>query len=191
MWVGGNRFLSRAEQEENAIYIYNYLFDRGWTLNSICGMLGNMETESTVNPSIWQNLDEFNYSLGFGLVQWTPSTKYIDWCTSNNLDYTQMDSNLKRILYEVENNIQWIATSSYNYSFYEFTKSTDSPYNLGIAFLRNYERPKNPDQPQRGKQANEWYKFLTGQVPPDPDPPDPQPPISRKKMPIYFYLRRF
>lgn len=79
-----------------------------------------------------------------------------------------MDNNLSRIIYEVANNIQWIATSTYNYSFYEFTQSTDSPYNLGLAFLANYERPADPNQPQRGTQAQEWFEFLGGVIPPTP-----------------------
>lgn len=73
-----------------------------------------------------------------------------------------MDNNISRILYEVENNIQWIATSTYNYSFYEFTQSTDTPYNLALAFLANYERPADPNQPARGMQAEYWYEYLGG-----------------------------
>lgn len=60
-----------------------------------------------------------------------------------------MDNNLSRILYEIQNNLQWIATSQYNYSFSEFTQSTDTPYNLALAFLANYERPADPNQPKR------------------------------------------
>lgn len=76
-----------------------------------------------------------------------------------------MDANIYRILYEVENNIQWIATSTYNYSFREFTQSTDTPYNLALAFLANYERPADPNQPARGTQAEYWYEYLGGLQP--------------------------
>ena len=62
-----------------------------------------------------------------------------------------MDNNLSRILYEIQNNLQWIATTQYNYSFSDFTQSTDSPYNLALAFLANYERPAEPNQPARRK----------------------------------------
>jgi hypothetical protein len=79
-----------------------------------------------------------------------------------------MDANIYRILYEVTNNLQWIATQTYNYSFQEFTQSIDSPYNLALAFLTNYERPADPNQPQRGTQAEYWYEYLGGIVPPTP-----------------------
>lgn len=88
-----------------------------------------------------------------------------------------MDANLYRIIYEVENNIQWIATSTYNYSFYEFTQSTDTPYNLALAFLANYERPADPNQPARGTQAEYWYEYLGGL------PPVPTVTRKRKKFP--------
>lgn len=92
-----------------------------------------------------------------GLVQWTPYTKYTNWVSG---DPSTMDNNLSRILYEVQNNLQWIATTEYNYSFSDFTQSTDTPYNLAMAFLNNYERPSDPNQPSRGTQAEYWYKFL-------------------------------
>lgn len=147
----------------NAQYILDYLTGQAWTKNAVCGMLGNMQTESTINPGIWQGLNAGNTSGGYGLVQWTPATNLINWCNAQGLDYTQMDSQLKRILYEVATpGTQWFSTSSYPMSFQEFTQSTDTPYNLGMAFLSNYERPADPNQPARGNQATTWYNTLTG-----------------------------
>lgn len=146
----------------NANYIYSYLTAKGWTKNAICGMLGNMQTESTINPSIWQSLIENNLVGGYGLVQWTPATKYIDWAVANNLNYSAMDSNLKRIDYEVENNIQFAHPTM---TFQEFTVSTDTPYNLAILFLTYYERPADPNQPARGTQAEYWWNTLAGVSP--------------------------
>lgn len=99
------------------------------------------------------------------MVQWTPYTKYTNWVSG---DPSTMDNNLSRIIYEVQNNLQWIATQSYNYSFYDFTQSTDTPYNLAMAFLTNYERPLDPNQPIRGTQAEYWYNYLGGITPPTP-----------------------
>ena len=98
-----------------------------------------------------------------GLVQWTPYTKYTNWILP--ADPSTMDNNLSRILYEIQNNLQWIATTQYNYSFSDFTHSTDTPYNLALAFLANYERPADPNQPARGRQAEYWFQFLGGITP--------------------------
>ena len=157
-----NSYLSTAQMTDNAQYILDYLLDKGWTKNAICGMLGNMQRESTINPGIWQNLDERNTSLGFGLVQWTPASKYISWCESNGLVFSEMDSNLKRILWELENNEQYYATDSYPETFSEFTKSTKSVTYLASAFLHNYERAGVAAETERQENAQYWFQNLTG-----------------------------
>lgn len=189
MYYSGNFYLTLSQMQVNAQYIYNYLIVRGWTSNSICGMLGNMQSESTINPDLWESFDIGNMELGYGLVQWTPAPKYLDWCSARGLNPALMESNLDRIQYEIDNGLQWIPTSQYNYSFQTFKESLDSPYDLGIAFLRNYERPKEINQTNRGTQAMYWYEYLTGEIPQNPNP-NPTP-INSKKMPLYFYLKPY
>ena len=159
--ISANRFLTEQEMQNNATYIYYYLSQRGWTMNAVAGMLGNMETESTINPGIWQNLNE-GVGPAFGLVQWDPFTKYTNWSEENGLEPSEMDSALKRIEWELENGEQYYPTTDYPETFAEFKVSTADPYYLGMAFLRNYERPADPDQTARGTQAEKWYAFLSG-----------------------------
>lgn len=153
-----SRTLTRAQQKINAKYIYNYFTAKGWTVNAIAGILGNMQSESAINPGRWQSDNVGNTSGGYGLVQWTPATKYINWVGLLK-DPSTMDHNLARIIYELENNLQWIATEKYPMSFEEFTKSSDLPYNLGMAFVTNYERPAYISN-QRGINAVKWYDYL-------------------------------
>ena len=152
-----NSYLTQSQMKVNGQYILNYLRTQGWTKNAVCGMLGNMQVESTVNPGIWENLNKGNTSAGFGLVQWTPATKYINWANSNGLSYDNMNSELKRILYEVANGIQWINSKM---TFRQFTQSTNTENNLAMLFLSSYERPANSNQPQRGTYAQDWYNVL-------------------------------
>lgn len=161
-FIAKNAFLTEQEMAINARYIYDYLTARGWSPTAVCGMLGNMETESTINPAIWQNLDAYNVGLGYGLVQWTPSTKFTDWCSANNLDPAHMDSALKRIEWELENGEQYYPTDAYPLTFAEFKVSTESASYLAQAFLLNYERPADQNQPARSTQAEKWYKLLKG-----------------------------
>lgn len=156
-----NRFLTKEEMTTNAQYIMNSLLSKGWTKEAISAMLGNMETESTINPGIWQNLDEGNMSMGFGLVQWTPATKIIDWTDANGYPRGDMDGQLARIEYEIANGIQWIATSEYPMSFQQFKQSNLTPEYLADAFLKNYERPADQNQPNRGTQARYWFDTLS------------------------------
>lgn len=159
--ISVNRWLSKTEMENNARYIWNYLVSRGWSINAVAGMLGNMQTESTINPGIWEGLNEGNTSRGFGLVQWTPATKLINWANNNDLDYKAMDTQLQRIEYELENGGQYYPTASYPETFAQFKVSTKDPYYLGMAFLANYERPAVSNQPKRGTQAQAWYEYLS------------------------------
>lgn len=186
-FITGNRFLTREEMETNARYIYNYLGSRGWTVNAIAGMLGNMETESTINPGIWEGLNAGS-GPGYGLVQWTPYTKYTDWCNSEGLEPSHMDSALKRIEYELETGQQYYPTAGYPETFAEFKVSEKNPNYLAMAFLANYERPAEPNQPARGTQAEAWYEFLTG----EPAPVDPEK-KKRRALPLlmlYMATRR-
>jgi hypothetical protein len=137
MYYYGNRYLTLDEMKVNAKYIFDYLIVRGWTKNAICGMFGNLQTESTFNPCIWEGLDDSDVNRGYGLVQWTPSTKYTSWCADNGLMPDDMDSNLKRILYEVDNNVQWGNDSYGNpppYTFKQFTQSTENVVTLAMNY---------------------------------------------------------
>ena len=161
--ITGNRYLSMSEMQVNAKYIYNYFRSKGWTIQAISAILGNMQVESTINAGLWQSLNEGNTSGGYGLVQWTPATKVIEWLQANNYDIASTEGQCARIIYEVENKIQWIAIDTYNYSFEAFTQSTDSVGSLARAFMLNYERPADQseeNQDYRASLALDWYSYL-------------------------------
>ena len=80
-----NAYLSQSQMTDNAQYIADYLFARGWTQNAIAGILGNMQRESTMNPGLWESLIYGNMSSGYGLVQWTPATGYISWADARGI----------------------------------------------------------------------------------------------------------
>lgn len=163
--------LTQSQMETNASYIFSYFTYEGWTVNAIAAMLGNMQAESTINPGRWQG-NNVGSGPAYGIVQWDPWSKYVNWCTEQGFsDPSEMDNNLARIMYEVENGGQWFATSDYDLSFEEFTTSTLLPEYLAAAFVKNYERPADQSASvllYRGRLANAWYSYLTGQ---DPTPP--------------------
>jgi len=184
-----NSYLSLSQMKDNAEYIFSYFSSIGWTINSICAMLGNMQRESTINPGLWQNMDEGNTSLGLGLVQWTPATKLIEWCDDRNLDYLELESQCERIEYELENNLQYYATPSYPETFEEFTQSTESIDYLTTAFLKNYERAGVEALDERIENAEYWYSYFEGEEPDVPDEPDePTVSIKKKRKGYKFYL---
>ena len=141
------------EMKPNAQYIWQYFSQRGWTLNAVAGMLGNIQQESKFSPCVWEgtikgsNIDangkhSLNTSAlsgfkgGYGLTQWTPYTKYITWCndggtkgnangTGGVLSYWEMDTQLKRIEAEVA-----ISTKSWVEGLSQWIKKPNKGYDL-------------------------------------------------------------
>lgn len=175
--VSGNRYLTQSEMETNAQYITGVLRGWGWTDNAIAATLANMQAESTINPAIYEGLDSSSTTNGYGLVQWTPNTKYKTWADERGYTYADIDAQLFRIKYECDNGIQWISTDTYPLSFVEYATSNRSPSYLAYAFMYNYERPASLDQPTRMSNAEAWLKFITGSggsVTPSPSPSNPR-----------------
>lgn len=146
-----------ASQQETAQQIWNYLTSKGWTKEAVAALLGNAQSESGIIADRWESDIVGNMSGGYGLVQWTPASKYIDWAKSNGLVYQDIISQCKRLEWEVANGQQFYSP---NMTFAEFTKSTQSPEVLADIFIRYYERPYNPNQPARQTQARYWYNLL-------------------------------
>lgn len=195
--IKGNRWLTLTEATENAREVYDYLagatVENRWTSYAVCAMLGNMWTESHINPAIWEGLQEGNLKGGYGLTQWTPATKILNWLSDNGYPDDSGTGQLEKIKAEVPAspsdpvNGQWIKTTKYPYSFYEFTQWTEGESveamlkKLADMFMRNYERPRDLNQPNRGEMAwYFWQKLYGGEdLEPKPEPPiDPDPPVN-------------
>lgn len=157
-WINDNRALSEAEMQNNAQLFYNNLKGAGASINLISGILGNAQSESTINPG----RTEVGGGGGYGLLQWTPASKLIDWCNANGLNPADGDAQCARIRFEKDTGIQWGATGSYPLSFAQAWTSGESPEYLASAFLYNYERPLDPGATEiyRQSQARYWYNYL-------------------------------
>ena len=114
-----------AEQINNANVIRSYFLDNGWTIEAICGMLGCMQGESTINPafiqqtnryrlpnsaadisdvpnSVMQNFFNLYYGVdrrafGIGLVQWDGYTPGSGGAPDRQ----------KMVAFAIDNNIVW------------------------------------------------------------------------------------
>ena len=153
----------------NAKQIYKFFINKGWTRNAICGMLGNMWAES----GIVADIDEKSGGGGYGLVQWTPKRHLTDWANKNGLNYRTVDTQCRRIQWELENGEQFYKTTEFPLTFKQFVKSTESVSYLAKVFVRNYERPRSPNYEKRAQYANEWCAKVTGSGPVEPEKPDP------------------
>lgn len=137
-------WLSEAQSLENAQLIANHFKGSDWTKESISALVGNMRHESSVNPNMYEFGYDWSADRGFGLVQWTPRSKYWDWAVARGLPPREGDSQLARLDYEVDNNIQWIAVARVEgLTFEEFRTNARgwSVDKLTEAFTWGYERP--------------------------------------------------
>lgn len=178
--INSERYLNEDEQQNNGLEFYNYFINRGWTLNAIAGTLGNIVVESKINPGQWQGFRVGDMDAGYGLTQWTPASKYINWA---GVDYNTGERQCERLVYEVTatgENGQFFPTEKYPIRFPQYIKSLETPEYLADCFLLNYERPNEYHPELRMTYAREWFDFLGGVTPI----------TNKRKMPIYFMIRR-
>lgn len=174
IWTNQNAYVAgftEADQQQNAREIWGFFEAQGWTLESVSGMLGNMEVESFINPAQWEQNYPIYGAGGFGLVQWTPWSKFSDWAGSDwESNYRKQ---LQRIQWELDNGEQWIPVAQDGYmSFYDFTQSTLPAPDLAMVFERGYERG-TPMESVRRANAQKWYDYLGGSGPTPPVSPPP------------------
>lgn len=177
--------LTKEQQDANAIYIRDYCASEypDWTENAIAAMCGNFAHEGVMNPSQWQYGQGMSTDSGFGLGQWTPATKILDFLSGLGLPDYSIPGQMERIAWEAANNQQWISTSSYDMTMTEFLQSEDAPADLASAWLYDWERPADPAATEAARRDDADYYFeLFGNTPINP---------KRKKngMPIWMYHR--
>lgn len=181
------RQLSDSDYHNNAKEFYNQMSSYGWTINAICGCLGNIDHESQINPGQTQKgFPIGSRNGGFGLPQWDPASKYTDFAKSKGRSVYSGYWQCYTINYQ-DYGVEWIPTSKFGESYSEFKASTKSVDYLCECFLKNYERASSEQLSARISYANYWYEYFTG-VP--PEPPTPPSPTDKRKMPIWFYLRK-
>lgn len=193
-WIVSNSYLSQDQQNNNVSEMYRYLASIGWQLSPICAVAGNFSKESTLNPGIWQNLDEGNTSGGLGLGQWTPATKLLTWAQDEGVSWDDGDQQCR---YLDENSGQWHTTgnpaapsASPLITWEEFKKSTGDVTQLTSYFYYWWEDPSYSDTtlPARKQAAVDFYEYLMGKP---PDPPGPGPWPKRKGLPVWAMTRKF
>jgi hypothetical protein len=171
----GNFHLTKEQTAANADYIYWYLSQRGWTKHAVCGLLGNFEAESEINPGVWENWSSSHTSANsYGLAQWDPSTKLSYWAPAHGYTADSLTGQLERIIVEGKSGVadpekQWFGSSDSSMSYAQYIVSTQSAGQLARNFCTNYERPnamsvggtaKEDTLNNRATKANAWYSKL-------------------------------
>lgn len=146
--------LSQTEKDENANRVYTFFTKKGWTKEAICGMLGNMDVESRMNPRA-----ESTGADTYGLVQWHPASKLQLWAISENLNWELGLTQCKRIAYEEEFNLQWVSWATYTFSYWA-REMVESVENMARIFMTHYEVA----DPGTVAERQEWALYYYGAV---------------------------
>ena len=173
--------LNQAAMQENVKVIAPIMLSRGYSRNAIAAMLGNWESECTLNPN-WPEKSGFpsNREGGFGFPQWTDWGNKIGWYADQlGVQYNTSDTNpISEIEFELDyhefectkglkgtGKKTWYAKHGYNYTWTNFRVSLDSPSELAKAYYWQYERSTAWTVGTRAKQAEKWFEFIRGTQP--------------------------
>lgn len=164
--------LTTNQMNTNATYIFNYLRNGGFTKNAACAVLGEMQAESGINPGIWEVSN--TTSKGYGLIQWTPATKFLQWAynvgaisaatytTVNNLAQSNpkslMDIELTFLSWDCGVRGNFSATGGW--TFNSFKNSTNSASSLAIVLGQHYVLSQSGDYSKGAAYATNWYNHF-------------------------------
>ena len=148
----GISLLSSNSESSNTTIVFNYLVDE-LKMNSAaaCGVLANIYYESGFDPHM-----EGDNNTSYGICQWHADrkTNLINYCKSNNLDYTTLEGQLAFLKYELVNSYSKI----YNYMLDE-KNTAEGAYDAGWYWCYNFEVPANRETVSvtRGNLAKNTY----------------------------------
>lgn len=159
-----------SDRDKRYWQIWAMAIGAGFSKQAAAALLGNAQGESDANPTADEGGGRPGF--GYGVWQWTDSSGassgrvyMINLMTragvTDNPD--TITAQFKLLMWHAQNG-QWIAKSSYPYSWTQFMTLTD--INTATqAFVANFERPLN-GHPERSTWAQEWYnKFVNLEIP--------------------------
>lgn len=152
-----------VEAKANATEIYNILYNLGYTVNSICAILGNIYKESNYNPWQWEgnqiksSSNYRNYSrVGYGLVQWTPSYEYIDSTVAQS--YSGYAPNFSDIAGSPDD-----GAAQTNFINYQLFNGGNYFWNQSRYNYYNYPQDDNWNPPMHWPSTNPpYFYYITG-----------------------------
>ena len=158
--------LTQQQKEENAVAFYTH-FATSMTLEAICGLLGNIDVESQLNPGQQENGYGGSTSRGYGLIQWTPATLLLNWATLNNYNWYDGEAQSEYIdeeNYYTGSDVVWIPTTAYPYTWNQYKALTDVEI-ATKAYLYERERAGASAESSRIQAALSWYNYLSSYQP--------------------------
>lgn len=146
----GGSLNTSLQGNDNIQEAFNYLCNNGYTPAAAAGVVGNWMYESTggagLDPQALESrgntsnvsaADANNAKIGYGIAQWTPPSKLIDWCNNHQpkLDYSELSSQLAYAVIDMRKNYSTLVSQ---------LNACTTPTDASNLYLTEYERPNDP-----------------------------------------------
>lgn len=140
-----SRHLAKAKQANNI------LIADGWQQHQACGIIANIEAESSFNEDAVGD-----HGTAFGLCQWHPDRqKNFKNHFGHNIQDSTFDEQVRFITFEMTKGTETHAGNR--------LKKADTPSEAGVVVCKLYERPSDPTgsvSAHRGSRADDWCRVL-------------------------------
>lgn len=154
----------------NAEIIFDFLKnDIGFNSAAACGVLANIEKESSFNPNA-----SGDNGASYGICQWNTFrfTALQNWCGANGYDYTTLDGQLHYLQFELSannSNYLWNGKTIYN-KLIAVTDTAEGAYTAAYDWCYYFEVPANRQKRaiERGDLAVSTYWPAYGEGEPAP-----------------------
>lgn len=139
------------DPSDNQQWFFNYFVSKKvYTPEQVAGMMGNIQAESHFDPKIYQGGGDYSTppgSNGWGIVQWTPSSKIVNYATAVKKDPSLLSTQAEFLWKQLEGTTPGKVNSEKAAG--DALKKTTSATEAAVSFLVNYERAKDsaPDGP--------------------------------------------
>ncbi|WP_164511308.1 phage tail tip lysozyme [Levilactobacillus mulengensis] len=143
---------------QHAEQVYTYFNKKGLSDAAICGILGNFQHESYINPTQWQlgmpHTWSMSSSTGYGIAQFTPAGKIKAYADKHGKSVSDINVQLDYIWGQVSTNGFYGGGKT----FKQFAHNTN-PKTAALDFLRGYEmhQPISDAAAEREKFAANWW----------------------------------
>lgn len=167
--LGNGRYkgaaISTEQRNANEKAIYNFMKDdMGLNTAAACGVLANIQSESSFNPTA--SILDTNNKTSYGICQWNGSRfdALRSYCSENGYEYSSLEGQLNYLKYELEH-----SESSAFAKVKNVENTADGAYTAGYNWARYFERCASTYFDWRATLARDtyWAKYGEGSSEPD------------------------
>jgi len=145
----------------HAQQVFNYFHAKGLSDAAICGILGNFQHESSINPAQWQYGMPHTWSMysktGYGIAQFTPAGKIKNYADRMGKSVSDINVQLDYIWGQVTTSGGFYGGGK---TFLQFAHETN-PRQAALEFLQGYEMHFPTQDALAVRQANaaNWWQI--------------------------------